>query len=211
MLSIRVGALAALILCINCGKASPNHMERLKSTDPEVRRQAAVALGKARDTSAFDALVEVMKTDESDEVRGAAIRAVGALGDPRATPALLEIVSGTEALDLRGSAVNALGDLRDPRSIPDMIAIWKLDRDQNDNGVIQAGVGFTLVAMAPVSYDPLIAALRDDHPKVRGYAANTLGLIGDSRAAAAITPLLDDPDILVISQAETALARLATP
>lgn len=210
MPSVRAHALTAIFLCVCCGKPSPNQIERLKSQDPEVRGKAAWSLGRAKDTSALDALVEVMKTDENDEVRGAAARALGDLGDARATPALLELVK-TETRYLRVKGLNALGVLRDPKSIPDMIALWRLDPHLDDNRFTHVGVESTLVEMAPLSYDPLIAALRDVHPEVRAYAANTLGLIGDSRATEAITPLLDDPDGYVASQAETALERLAKP
>lgn len=203
---------AALVLNIGCGTSSRDQIDRLTNEDWEVRRQAAVSLGEAKVAAALDTLIEVLKTDENSKVRDAAARALGYLGDARATPALLSLVENSnEVLQLRVGAVDALRDLRDPTSIPELIAVWRIDGDRNGTGVVHAAIAFALVKMAPLSYEPLIAALGDAHRKVRGYAAHTLGLIGDKRASEAIKSLLEDPDGLVRHEAKYALERLTEP
>lgn len=211
MASAHLSVALALALSLACGNSPESSRDRLSNADPDVRREAVIAIAKSNDTSAVPELVERMNSDGSDEVRAAAARALGKLGDVRASPALADVVAGPGSLDVRAAAVTALGELRDPNSIPAMISVWKLDAATNKNGVIHEGVRYTLRDIAELSYDPLIAALRDEHPSVRSYAADTLGLIGDKRARDAIALLANDPDANVRREAKLALERLAEP
>jgi len=207
----RTVLVVALVAWAACGKSSTDPKDRLHSKDPKARLDAVVAIREAGDTSAVDPLIGVMNRDDDGDVRRAAARALGELGDARAAAALVTVVASNQASELRTVALNALGQLKAPESVAGMIEVWKLDPTVNDNGPIQEGVRYTLRDMSAVAYDPLIAALRDPHPNVRAFAADTLALIGDKRAIKAIEPLVEDPDPAVRHEAETALERLAKP
>jgi HEAT repeat protein len=54
-----------------------------------------------------------------------------------------------------------------------------------------------------------IALLRDHDPSLRERAAISLGVIGDPRAIAPLTALLQDPELAIRRQLVTALATIA--
>jgi hypothetical protein len=65
----------------------------------------------------------------------------------------------------------------------------------------------TLASLGPPAFDPLVGALKDQQPRMRVFAANTLGQLGDPRAVAALAAALKDPDERVRTAAEEALRR----
>ena len=64
-----------------------------------------------------------------------------------------------------------------------------------------------LVARGPPALPALLAALGDGDPSLRMWAAYTLGLIGDARAAPALMQALEDDDPGVAKWAAAALRR----
>jgi HEAT repeat protein len=62
--------------------ASGDTLQRLKSRNPEIRMQAAKALGEAKDLTAIGALVTVLKKDKDQDVRAAAEDALVNIGSP---------------------------------------------------------------------------------------------------------------------------------
>lgn len=56
--------------------------------------------------------------------------------------------------------------------------------------------------------EPLIAALRDDFPFVRRFAAQALGEIGDTRAVSPLTAISGDSDAGVRTEVTYALENL---
>ena len=82
----------------------------LENPDPEVREEAARALGRIGLTEAVTALVRALR-DPQSSIRPEAARALGQIGDPRAVPALIEGLASasTEVQDACAHALGAIG------------------------------------------------------------------------------------------------------
>jgi len=66
----------------------------------------------------------------------------------------------------------------------------------------------TLAALGPAALPDLFSALEDPDPRLRMWAAYTLGMTGDARAVPALTRALDDGDPGVVKWAADALRRV---
>jgi hypothetical protein len=82
-------------------------LNRLDDPDPEVRAEAARALGRTGSAEGVTALLERLR-DPHSTIRTEAAWALGEIGDPRAVPALVDVLSsGSE--ELQEAAAKALG------------------------------------------------------------------------------------------------------
>jgi len=82
-------------------------LRRLDDPDPEVREEAARALGRIGATEAVETLVRRLR-DPSSTIRPLIARSLGQLGDPRAVPALVECLSD-KSEELQDACARALG------------------------------------------------------------------------------------------------------
>ncbi len=69
----------------------------LKHSDPEVRKHAAVALGRLGAKSATNALCQTLQKDRDETVRANAAMALGSLKDAAAVPFLTNAVHDTDS------------------------------------------------------------------------------------------------------------------
>ena len=83
----------------------------LKDKDPNVRGDAAEALGKIGDSRAVEPLIEVL----NDIVEFIAIDSLRKIGEPAVEP-LIKALKNKDTL-IRSGAVRALGELRDKRAV----------------------------------------------------------------------------------------------
>src|SRR3989337_2529706 len=145
-----------------------------KDEEPEVRAEAALALGRFVVLSELGSLREehfqqgeaglrrALEDElEVDEVRGRALEAIGASGRPWVEQAI-QAAYESEAPRLKVSALHAMGRSCDGR--------W---------------------------LSVLIEELANDDPEVRYEAATALGSLADRRAVGHLAPLLRDPDLAV--------------
>lgn len=65
-----------------------------------------------------------------------------------------------------------------------------------------------LAALGPAALAPLLSALDDPDPRLRMWAAYTLGMIGDAGAVPALMQALEDTDPGVAKWAAAALRRV---
>lgn len=65
-----------------------------------------------------------------------------------------------------------------------------------------------LAALGPAALPPLFGALEDPDPRLRMWAAYTLGMIGDAGAVPALVQALEDADPAVVKWASDALRRI---
>ena len=95
-------------------------LELLKDPDPDLRMQAALALGEQRDVRAVEGLIETLK-DEDTNVRYHAIEALGKLKAAQAVDALVEIAESRDFF-LSFAALETLAKIGDahiaPRVVP---------------------------------------------------------------------------------------------
>jgi HEAT repeat protein len=90
---------------------APNLIEALKDDDPWVRYFAAKSLGRLNDSSAIDALVEVVENDPLNHVRIAALEALGKLGGNKAVHVISAYVRSDDR-DVARVAGEALEEVR---------------------------------------------------------------------------------------------------
>lgn len=128
---------------------------------------------------------------EDEETRRAAVASVGpAAGEPQAALALLVEAMGDESWRVRKEAAARAASWADrPEAAAALVgALAEPENVGRRNAVIEA-----LVQLGSAAVAPLTAAL-DGRPEHRKVIADTLGLIADPAGAAALEPLLGDPD-----------------
>ena len=207
-------------------------IEQLGSEDLEIRKAAAVALGRIGDARAAPALIELL--GEDPELVIPAAEALAKIGDPRAFEALLALV-GDESAAVRQSVVGALNSLGLPQ-MPARVLPLLGDPDPNvrESAVKIAGyfgypecVELLLercgdreerVRRAAVEHLPLIEderatpalvrALKKETPKVRAAAAAAMALAEGAEVSASLTEALGDEDTWVRYFAARSLGRL---
>src|ERR1041385_6463675 len=105
-------------------------LDLLKHPEPDLRMQAALALGEQRDSRAVDALIEAMN-DEDTNVRYHAIEALGKLKSTAVVDKLAEVAE-TKNFFLGFAALDALAQIGDPRIVPRVVPLLNdpLLRDQ---------------------------------------------------------------------------------
>src|SRR5213593_2793380 len=91
-----------------------------KEDDPRVRQYLALAMGKLRDTSAVEPLVESLDDSDAD-TRLYAIWALGELRDARAVEPLLKLGDSPDP-QIRKMVAYSLGTLQDSRAVPHLKA-----------------------------------------------------------------------------------------
>ena len=94
-------------------------LELLKDSDPDLRMQAALALGEQRDARAVEGLIETLKDDDTN-VRYHAIEAFGKLKAAEAVDALVEIAESRDFF-LAFAALEALAKIGDARIAPKIV------------------------------------------------------------------------------------------
>ncbi|GEM_PF-5354103 len=101
---------------------------KFQDDNVDVRRRAAMALGRIGDARVVDALIVALK-DKDEVVRRNAASALGAIGDAEAVEALVEALKEGNA-DLRRNAAKALRHIGDPGAVE---ALKKALKDPNTN------------------------------------------------------------------------------
>jgi HEAT repeat protein len=91
--------------------AAAEVIARLDDPDPEVRQEAARALGRIGSHEALDALIQRLR-DPNSTIRPDAARALGQIGSPDAVPALIEALSAG-SVELEEACAQALGAIGD--------------------------------------------------------------------------------------------------
>ena len=100
-------------------------LELLKGPDPDLRMQAALALGEQGDARAVDALVKALN-DEDTNVRYHAVEALGKLRAVDAVDAIVEIAESRDFF-VAFAALDALTKIGDARVAPRIVPLLKDD------------------------------------------------------------------------------------
>lgn len=205
------------------GKTATQHAERLSDPDPEVRREAAAALGKLSTSGAkqLPKLVEAMRHDPDGDVRTFAADAVGKMA-PASEAAVGDLGAALADPDRRVRMNAAIGLMRLKEkarpAVPDLIAA-AADTDNDTNlGAFTVSVRQMCLralgaaaAGTPDGVPTFTAELgRLSADANRGIAAQGLGLAGEHGRAAApkIRAMLTDPNPEVREVAAEALAQM---
>ena len=176
---------------------------QLTAEDLEVRRSAAIALGRIGDANAAPALINAL-SDESLAIDAA--NALGQIGDPRAVDGLLKLIGDSDA-STRQAAVSALNSLALP-SMSERIIPLLHDSDSNvrESAVKIAGYfGYRKAS------DALIDLSRDPDERVRTAVIEHLPFIEDERVLEVLVDTLKAETPGVRAAAARALGNMDAP
>jgi HEAT repeat protein len=121
-------------------------------------------------------------SDENDDVRLSAIYALKCLRDNRAVPQLIEHCLNDENRLIAIEAANMLGNVKDKRAVPSLLETLRSATDP----MVRHSVILALGSLEDARAIQPLADLLLGGDSLRGYAAVSLGEIGDQRS----TPLL---------------------
>lgn len=179
---------------------------KLKSSDTEERRDAAMRLSQLGGDNATSALLSAL-SDHSPKVRAAAAAGLGERADQSVVPALAARLASDKDAFVRKTVAYGLASFTGSERTLALIGALK-DKDLEVRGA-------AAVSLAdhpdPAAIPALSAALSDKGPFVRAEAARALGVNGRRaiQAVSALVKLLaSDKDWEVRRQAATALGSI---
>lgn len=176
---------------------------QLQAEDLEVRRSAAVALGRIGDPRATPALVNALN---DPPLAIDAANALGEIGDTRAVDGLVELI-GSEDSPTRQAAVSALNSFAAPEMSK---RINPLLHDPDPN-VRESAVKIAGYFGYPESAGVLVELSRDSNERVRGAAIEHLPYVEDERAFDVLAQAMKEETPSVRAAAARALGNMDAP
>jgi len=122
-------AMACRAIGEHAKEAVPYLRKALKDDHPQVRSEAAKALGEIRSKKSIDDLITASR-DKHEKVRISAVQALAEIESKKAVPALIQALKDKSA-QVRIYAANGLGDIGDPRALPALKQALK-NKDTHD-------------------------------------------------------------------------------
>src|SRR5688500_3434218 len=164
------------------------------------RAEAALVLGLMRETTSYDALMDLLDNSH-EEVRAAAVEALGRLGDVRAVPALLDGLSA-ESRHQRARIVDAV-TMMGRAGTPHLLA-----HAQATPAHLPLLAGLLASVAGPAALPYLLERTSDEAAEIRAGAMDALGTIGiDDRSYYYALRSLCDADSAVRAMGARALGR----
>ena len=173
--------------------------EAFERDEPELWRQAAVALAGIAGQSVRDAFTGFLRSGDP-ELRVRAARALGRICEDWAAPPLIAAL-GDEVPNVRRAAAWALGGLGDNRAVYSLV---KLLGDSDED--VRREASKALGSIGQPALRPLVGAVGDRSARVSARAAAALGRLGSP----AIPVLLDALDSERVETRESAIQALAS-
>ncbi len=185
--------------------------ELLRDPNPEIRGQAAFALGQFGPLAAdaVPALTELLR-DPNPEIRGQAATTLGSIGPlaADAVPTLIELLRDPDTGVCRKRAPMALMNIG-KEATPALVGSLR-----HPDPEVRGQAARILGLIRPLAADAvptLVGLINDPDPQVRGRAAFALGQFGPLAADAvpALVGLINDPDPAVCQMAAESLRMLS--
>lgn len=155
---------------------------------PQVRQQAARALGEMGDRKALNPLLSVLQNSkEQQSVRWNAATAIGQLKDAGGLKPLLVIAQNKQDVILQSKAIKAIGQITDPQAAREHVAALAIS-----NKEIQKASTHALQVMSRQAVDALVEGLQHKDGNTRILIIELLGASGDRRAMAPLLGIMKD-------------------
>ncbi|MFN9809304.1 MAG: HEAT repeat domain-containing protein [Deltaproteobacteria bacterium] len=227
-------AVLTLLLVVAAGAGLAVHRSQTRASQEE-QLASALASPPADALPALRTLIEDSLLDDASRIR--AITRVGELRDDGAVPALIGCLSRSD--DIRLAAADALARVGSPGAVSAQERLLELTRDaqvvdplpyawalatigHSDSAEIVVEAIPSGQAQTLPSYDPallarslgaarLVPRLGHADPRIRQFAASSLGPLCDASAVAPLTAAAADPERDVRLAALVSLARCSTP
>jgi HEAT repeat protein len=203
----------------------------INDPDQKIKLAALRAVGDVRDPRAVKALEEQFNYYKSGTLARAAFDGLARIGDPSSLPLFQQHLADRDAV-IRRLAIEGIVRTKDAAALQ-AIEIGTAGESDNsaqlarafalemagkrgldllvtrlaDDMLHEQAMGY-LVELGPRIVPALGPSLKDPNARVRERIVQTLGLIGDDGAKAALESTLRDPDVNVARAAERALARI---
>jgi aminopeptidase N len=165
-------------------------VEAVKDKDSKVRRAAITGLAAFKDKRLAELFTNIINSDPSYYAVAEAAKALGQTGAPGAfdtLTALLKQDSWQETI--RGGALNGLAALKDPSALE-----IGLKYAAPGNRASLRGTAFLMLANIGKGNDQVLKtltdALKEPAPQILFSAVQSIGVLGDPRAAPALEELL---------------------
>lgn len=182
----------------------------LHDPQPDIRRTAALSLGKISDPQSISALIEAF-SDTDEEVRQWSAWALGNLGDSLSQEALVSLVQhvADPSDAVRREVVLALGQTTISEEMMKVLAeAYTISTHATQLTIIQTLSQFEF----PFAYELFIQALNSPDSLIRQTAIAGLGELADPRGLLVLrTHLLQDSNVGVRSEAAFRLGKLGGP
>ncbi|MCG3155366.1 MAG: hypothetical protein DKINENOH_01972 [bacterium] len=175
----------------------------------EVRKRAAIALGRSQDPDAVPALVELLRSG-NPAVRVEAAFALGQLAQANTASVVLAFLTNEKDLEVRLHLLEALGKIASDSSISRIDSTLQ-QLLQDDIPIMRAEAALTIGRLAHRRFSrpgwgaKLTALLTDDNEEVRWRSAYALFRLADAATAPALEQALQDRSGRVQMQAARAL------
>jgi len=202
----------------------------LSDADWRLRKCAADALGKLKDTQAVEPLSEVLLKDGDADVRASAAWALGEIGDAKAIETLIKALNDDDR-GVREKAVAALGKMGKDAFEPLVQALSAKKARVRKGAALALGNLRMKDAIEPLTkalhdknfevrwcvaqalanigaFESLLEASKEEDEEVRWCAVSALGKLKDERAVKHLISLLDDPSEKVRASAAWALGEI---
>lgn len=178
----------------------------LKDENADVRKNAAEALGKIKDTRAIDPLIATLGDEETD-VRKNAVEALGNIGDSRAIEPLIASLDDKKST-VKSSAEEALKkifeNMKANNNLEQLLPLLKYKETSVRRIVISAIKG----SKDGHTVEHLILAMKDDDTYIRDSASEALKEIGKPAVEPLIKVLRDDENMQAQIRATTILGDI---
>ena len=177
-------------------------IDDLQDRNPEVRLQAAWALGDREDEDAVPSLIQALK-DKDPEVRGMVAWALGEIKDKSAMFPLIAALDDKNPYALE-MMVKALGELEDETASEPLAQVFK---DKNPD--VRTAVIWAMGEIeGPEAFEIVIKALKDPAVKVREMAVAVLPDFRTQRTLKELESMLSDREAVVRGIAARSLGNL---
>jgi len=179
----------------------------LEDPNADVRRTAALSLGKIAHPDGIPHLITALR-DEDTRVREYSAWALGQMGPDLSGEAVIGLINalGDDVPAVKHAVASALGQVEpDPDRVQLLKEVLAISEVETRKAVIQVLTDFD----TPSAYEVILPALKDPDPRVRQSAVSGLGELADRRAVPLLRKrLLKDSDEGVRTEAAYRLGKL---